>query len=166
MRKIAQLCEQESATLLDGELAQICEEPAQLGPPLDLLGKPDGGQLVPFDRLLAAGAKHGHAAVARNREQPRLERDFAVVVALEIAVGRRERVLHGVLGLLRRAEHVAAEGEYGRSIALEGHLKSRIVAAPDLLDQPLVAGQPEQASGPRRPRQGGSRGDRDCAHDQ
>ncbi len=65
-------------------------------------------------RVLAPRPQHRQTAVAGDREQPWLERDLALAAALEVAVRRRERVLHGVLGLFRRSEHVAAEGKDGR----------------------------------------------------
>ena len=50
-----------------------------------------------------------------------------------------------VLGLLARAEHVAAEGEQRRRVALEGDLEGGLAAALDLLHEPVVAGQAQQA---------------------
>ena len=47
----------------------------------------------------------------------------------------------------RRSEHVAAEGEDARAVALEGDLEGGLAAAPDLRDEPVVAGEPEQAPG-------------------
>jgi hypothetical protein len=56
-------------------------------------------------------------------------------------------VLHGVLGLLARAEHVAAEGQDPRTVALEGDLEGRLAPAPDLRDEAIIAGQAQQAPG-------------------
>ena len=56
-------------------------------------------------------------------------------------------MLDGVLGLLLRSEHVAAEAEDGRRVALEGDLEGGLAAALDLLYEPLVAREPEQAPG-------------------
>ena len=79
------------------------------------------------------------------------EHDLAVVAALEIAVGRGERVLHGVLGLLAQAEHVAAEGQDPRTVAFEGDLEGRVAAAPDLGNEAIVAGEAQQAPEPGAP---------------
>jgi hypothetical protein len=65
-------------------------------------------------------------------------------VALQVPVGGGEGVLHGVLCLLTRAEHVAAEREDARAVALECDLEGQLVPMPDLLDEPLVAGEREQ----------------------
>jgi hypothetical protein len=43
---------------------------------------------------------------------------------------------------------VPAEAKDGRRVALEGDLEGGLAAAPDLLDEPVVAREPEQA--PRR----------------
>jgi hypothetical protein len=56
-------------------------------------------------------------------------------------------VLHDVLSVLARAEHVPAEREDPGAMALEGHLEGQLVAAPDLLNKALVAGQSEESLG-------------------
>ena len=53
-------------------------------------------------------------------------------------------MLNGVLGLLARPEHVAAEAQDPGAVALEDHLEGELVAAPDLLDEAVVAGKGEQ----------------------
>jgi hypothetical protein len=55
-------------------------------------------------------------------------------------------VLDGVLCFLGRAEHVPAEAQDRRPVALEGDLEGGLAAALDLLDEPIVAGQPKQAA--------------------
>jgi hypothetical protein len=60
-------------------------------------------------------------------------------------------VLDGVLGLLAGAEHVTAEGEDAGAMTLEGDFEGELVPAPDLLDDPLVAREREQALRPERP---------------
>jgi hypothetical protein len=52
-------------------------------------------------------------------------------------------VLDGVLRLLVRAEHVAAEAEDAAVVAVEDDLEGGLVAAPDPFDESLV-GQPRQ----------------------
>ena len=71
--------------------------------------------------------------------------------ALEVAVGRGEGVLDGVLGLLARTEHVPAEAEDAGAVALEDDLEGELVTAPDLLDEPLVAREGEQALRAKHP---------------
>jgi hypothetical protein len=68
------------------------------------------GALVLERDLLAPRAHDRHAAVARDGVQPRLQRSDLVARA-QAAIGGQERVLHGILGLLARAEHVPAERE-------------------------------------------------------
>ena len=109
VRQARRLGEQQGGPLLLRELAQVAEQLAQLGPACDLLVEPLGGELHELRGLLATRAQHRQAAVARDRVEPRLERQLALTVALKVIEGRRKRVLDGVLGLLRRAEHVAAE---------------------------------------------------------
>ena len=58
--------------------------------------------------------------------------------------------LNGVLRFLLRAEHVAAEAEDRAAVALERDLERGLVARPDLVHQPLVAGEGEQPLGPQR----------------
>ena len=54
-------------------------------------------------------------------------------------MGGDEGLLERVLGLVARAEHVAAEGEDAGVVAVVEHLERGLVPAPELLDQPLVA---------------------------
>ena len=55
-----------------------------------------------------------------------------------------EHLLEHVLGVLGRAQHVAAEGEQARVVAVEEDLEGVIVAVADQRDEPLVALQLEQ----------------------
>ena len=55
----------------------------------------------------------------------------------------REDLLQHVLGVLLRAEHVPAEREQPRLIALHERLEGAVVAAPDQSDELLVALQPQ-----------------------
>ena len=55
-----------------------------------------------------------------------------------------EDLLEHVLGVLGRAQHVAAEGEQPRVVALEQDLEGVLVAVADQRDEPLVALQLEQ----------------------
>ena len=106
--------------------------------------EPVGRDVLELGGLLTARAQERQAAVARNRVKPWLERDLALAATLEIAEGRRERVLDGVLGFLRGTEHVPAESQDAAAVAFEGDLEGAFIAAPDLLDQPLVPSKGEQ----------------------
>ena len=64
----------------------------------------------------------------------------------DVGVSRDEGLLECVLGLVARAEHVAAEREDRRVMAVVEHLERRVVAAPELLDEPLVAEARREAS--------------------
>ena len=55
-----------------------------------------------------------------------------------------EDLLEHVLGVLGRAQHVAAEGEQARVVAVEQDLEGVVVALADQRDEALVALQPEQ----------------------
>jgi hypothetical protein len=123
---------------------QVVQEVAQVLALLDLGGQPGRRLVLELSGLLAPRAEHRQAAVARDRVQPGLELDLAVV-GEQARVGRGEGVLDSVLGLVARAEHVAAEGEDAAVVAVVGHLERDLVAAPDLLDQSLVAEGGEKA---------------------
>ena len=69
-------------------------------------------------------------------------------------MGGGEGVLHDVLGFLSRPEHVPAERQDPRAVALEGDLERRIVSQPQLRDEAVVAGQRQQAAGSERPQLG------------
>jgi hypothetical protein len=68
-------------------------------------------------------------------------------VALKVVERGGEGVLDGVLGLLERSEHVPAETEEPGSVTLECDLEGGLVAAPNLLDERLVASQSQEALG-------------------
>jgi hypothetical protein len=84
--------------------------------------------------------------------------DVALHPPLEVGVRRDERLLDGILGIVGGAEHVAAERDDSRTVAVEEDLERRRIAAADVVDQPLIRkstentawfGQP-QAMRPRR----------------
>ena len=56
-------------------------------------------------------------------------------------------MLHGVLGLLRGGEHVAAESQDRAVMAVEDGLEGRLRAVAHVLDETLVGGQPQQPRG-------------------
>ena len=87
------------------------------------------------------------AAVARDPVEPRARVDRPVVGEHRVERGGEDLLQH-VLGVLGRAEHVAAEGEQPRLVALEERVEGAVVAAPDERDQLLVALEPEQGRPP------------------
>ena len=87
-------------------------------------------------------AQRGQAAVAGDREQPRPQRHGALV-GEQRPVGRGERDLHRILGIVPRGEHVQAERQEARGVTVVEDLERRGVAAAHRLDEPLVAGQPQ-----------------------
>ena len=94
------------------------------------------------ERLRAIRYSHGRALIGRSSREHRVERGG-------------EDLLEHVLGVLLRAEHVAAEGEQARLIALDQRLERAVVAAARERDQALVTLKPEER---RAPRKGGQRG--------
>ena len=115
VRVVAHLEEDERGALVVGQAVQIGDEVAQVGALLDGLGEAGDdarvGLLVVGRLVRPAGAQDGQAAVARDRVQPRLERDRRRAVTGQRPVGGREGVLEGVLGLLLAREQVPAERE-------------------------------------------------------
>ena len=93
-------------------------------------------------------------AVAGDPVQPGPGVDRPVVGADRVEGGGEDLLQH-VLRVLLRAEHVAAEGEQARLVALDERLEGAVMAAPGEGDQPLVGLQPQQR---RAPRESGQRG--------
>jgi len=144
--EVAQLHEHERGALLIGKILQVGHELAQLGPALHLVVKPGCRGLDLGAMLLASRAQHRQAAVASDRVEPRLEGKLPFSTH-EVAVGRAERLLHGVLGFLARPEHVAREREDPRDVALVEDLESHRVPAAGAGDEVVVAAQAQQALG-------------------
>ena len=97
-------------------------------------------------RVLAGvlrAAKVVQAAVARDPVEPRARVDRPVVGDHRVE-RRGEDLLEHVLGVLGRAEHVAAERQQPRLVALDERLERAVLAAPDEGDQLLVALEPKQ----------------------
>ena len=86
------------------------------------------------ERLRAIRYSHGRTLIAPVVGEDRVER-------------RREDLLQDVLGVLARAEHVAAEGQQARLVAADERLERAVVAAPDEDDEPLVGLQAKQRGG-------------------
>ena len=83
------------------------------------------------------------AAIAGDpvKPGPRVDRP---VVGEHRRVGCREDLLQHVLGVLRGADHVPAEGQQPRLVAVEEDLEGAVVAVADHRDEPLVALQAKQ----------------------
>jgi hypothetical protein len=140
MAERVHLGEHERGALFVGQPAEIEHEIAQVLAPLGLDGEALRGGLVEIgDRLLAPGAQDRVAAVASDREQPRPQVHLAVARD-EIVVGREEGVLDRILGLLRAAEHVAAEGQNLAVVTVVQRLEGGSSALPDKVDEMCIAG--------------------------
>ncbi len=147
MGDVARLGEDERGALVVGQLVEVAQDVAEVLAALD-----DGAEMLRLrlgrvlERALAPGAQDGEAAVAGDRVEPRAQLD-ALVRADELAVGRHERVLDGVLGLLEGADHVAAEREDAAMVAVVDGLERRLGAGTDELDEAIVGGEAEQPCG-------------------
>src|SRR5213078_1265953 len=139
VRMVAQLEEDECAALVVGKVLQVEEELLEVGPPVHLCREAlDRRRLVGEGRVLAAGAEDRETAVSSDGVKPGLELDLAVVGA-QRPVGGEQGVLKRVLGLLARAEHMAAEREQPAVVAIEYLLEGSVVARADARDESLVA---------------------------
>ena len=138
-----ELGEHERGALALGKLAQVREHVADLVAHLEFVVgvAVQRGLAVELDPRVAL-AQRGQAAVAGDREQPRPQRHGALV-GEQRPVGRGERGLHRILGIVPRGEHVQAERQEARGVAVVEDLERRGVAAAHRLDEPLVAGQPQ-----------------------
>ncbi len=150
-----ELGEHERGPLILGKLAHVREQLAQLRSAFHVLVEPGGRDLHLADLTLTAGAQHGQAAVARDGIEPGPEVDDPVV-GLEVTMGRGEHLLHRVLGLLARAEHVPAERQDAGQVALVEHLEGVDVARPHPRDELGVGAQGEHALGGAYPRTRGN----------
>jgi hypothetical protein len=107
-------------------------------------------------RVLARGlrpAQMVQGAIARDPVQPGTRVDRPLVRADRVE-GGREDLLEHVLGVLLRAEHVPAECEQPRLVALHQRLEGAVVPAAGERDQPLVGLQPEERGTPGQGGQG------------
>jgi hypothetical protein len=104
---------------------------------LDLLREAFSSGLKRVRRALAPGAKGRQAAIASDRVEP------------GTGVGRRGRcvsllvrgqkcLLYSVLGVFLTAEHVTAEREDARVVALVEDLEGRVMAVPNRGNEPLI----------------------------
>ena len=98
-----------------GHRAQLAVAPQQ---------RVEAVELESVARAHRRGLEHRQAAVARDREEQRLEVDRAVVLA-QRPQRLAERLAHRALGAVAAAEHVPAEGEQREVVALEQGLDRR-----------------------------------------
>ena len=106
-------------------------------------------------RVLARGLRAAQvveAAVAGDPVEPGARVDRPLVGKQRV-VGGGEDLLEHVLGVLLGAEHVPAEGEQPRLVALHERLEGAVVAAADERHELLVALQPKQGRTPCERRQ-------------
>ena len=144
------LAQDQSGLLALGQLVDVADEQAEL---LALVRLVRGGRtvlgevgvhLVGGDR--ARPAQMVEAAVAGDPVQPRPHVD-RTLIGQDRVKGGGHHLLHDVLGVLTRAEQVAAEGQQPGLVAAEQNLKGALVPLADVGDQPLVGLQAQQ----RRP---------------
>ena len=130
--EVTELSEHERGPLLLRQPAEVGDQLAQLGAAADLLGEVVEARLADLRRHrgLAPRGQHRAAAVARDREQPRAQHLRRAPVAQRL-VRAQEGLLQRLLAVLAVAEHVAAEREQRRVVAVVEGLEGRSVAAGD-----------------------------------
>jgi hypothetical protein len=150
VRAGAELGEHERGALVLGQAGEVGQQVAQVLAALDGAREVLGRRLVGRgERVLAAPAQQREAAVAGDRVEPRAQVD-GLVGADEVAVRRHEGVLDGVLGLLGRAQHVAAEPEDAAQVAVVEHLEGGLGARADGRDEAVVGGRARDRADGRR----------------
>jgi hypothetical protein len=128
-------------------VAHVGDDLAELLAPVNRVGRRcaavalEGVHLVLTQRVWAA--KLIETAIARDPVEPGPGVDRAVVGADGVERGG-EHVLEHILRVLLGAEHVTAEREQSRLVALNEGLEGCVVTAPDQRDEPLVALEAEQ----------------------
>ena len=149
------LAQEQRRALRLGQLPDVRHDLPELLARVD--GVRRGGAPVALERVhrvlpgVLRPAEVVEAAVARDAIEPGACVDRTLVRADRVE-GGGEHLLQHVLGVLRGAEHVAAEGEQPRVVAVHERLEGAMVPASDQRDELLVTLKPQQ----RRPR--GQRG--------
>ena len=145
------LTQEQRRALRLGELADVGEEVAELLAVLDPL---EGGHPVHVGvgvhRVLTVGgrlAKVVEAAVASDPVEPGPHRDRALVGDHRV-VGGDEDLLEHVLGVLGRAQHLAAEAEEARLVALDQSVEGVLVALPGQRDELLIVLEAKEGRAP------------------
>jgi hypothetical protein len=109
VRQGIELGEYESRSLVVREPPHVDDQVPEILPQLHLRRQTLGQRLREFTRrLLAPRPEDRETAIACDREQPRAQVN-RLLGAHEIVVCSEKRLLDGVLGFLRVAEHVPAE---------------------------------------------------------
>ena len=145
------LAEQQRGALGLGQLADVGEQVAELLAVLDAL---EGGHPVHVGvgvhRVLAVRgrlAKVVEAAVPGDPVEPGAHGDRALVGDHRV-VGGDEDLLEHVLGVLGGAEHLAAEAEEARLVALDQRVEGVLVAPAGQGDELLVVLEAEEGRAP------------------
>ena len=122
-----------------GRPREVGDQLAQVGAAADVVGEPVERrlELVDGDGGVAARGQQRAAAVAGDREQPRPHR-VGHAAGAQRAVGAQEGLLERVLAVLAVADHVAAEREQRRVVAVVERLEGALVAASHERRQTLV----------------------------
>ena len=145
------LAEEECRALGLREMGDVLEEVAELLAVLDPLEGGDPVHMgVRVHRVLAVRgrlAKVVEAAVAGDPVEPRAHRDRAPVGDHRV-VGGDEDLLEHVLGVLGRAQHLAAEAEEARLVALHESVEGVLVALAGQRDEVLVGLEAEKGRSP------------------
>ena len=124
-----------------GRPARSREKVAQVGTAGDLLGEPGvRGLLVAQLLSRPSNAKHADALIAGDAVKPRPYAEVAAA-SQHVPVGVGEHDLDGVLGLVVRAQHVAAVGEEWRWYRSHSRAKAASFPARTRADEALVRGR-------------------------
>ena len=144
--EIVDLAQHERSPLRLWQLADVGEDRPHLLAALHALECPGAVRLVDVHRVLPLGdrpPKVVQAAVPGDAVEPRPHVDGP-----RVGQHRRVRVdedlLEHVLGILRRAQHVPAEGQEARLVAVHESLEGSVVAAPYERDELLVPLKPQE----------------------
>ena len=145
------LAEEQRRALGLREPADVAEQVAELLAVLDPLEGGDAVHVgVGVHRVLAVGgrlAKVVEAAVAGDPVEPGADGDRPLVGDHRV-VGGDEDLLEDVLGVLGAAEHLAAEAEQPRLVALDQRLEGVLVPSTSEGDEVLVALELEERGPP------------------
>ena len=130
VRPVAEFKQHKRGALIGGQPLHVLDDLAQLLSAREQArGTIDRGTVSADPvavRNLAAGAQLRHAAVARDRVQPRPQRTVAPTAAKRL-VCRHERQLQRVLAPLAASQHVHTEAEQRSTVTVENLLEGLIV---------------------------------------
>ena len=141
------LAQEQRSALGLRKLLHVAHDLTQVLAHVHRLHRAAGGREVEFLNAAVSGrpplADVLEAHVPRDAVEPGANEDLALV-GHHRAIRRREHFLQHVLGVLARVQHVAAEGQEPRAVALDEGLERGLVTRPDEVDQPLVGLQPKE----------------------